>query len=118
VPWNRSATDPLFNLNPVAISMLQLKLANGNYFLPSSLSFGGSPGSTALASFSQPAKFKDHQFIGNFDYVISSKHTLSARYEYETDPLDESFPVINATLAGSSLPGTLCPPRNWGTRHG
>ena len=99
-------TDALFNVNPVAISMLQLQLPGGGYLIPSSLAFGGSPNSTQAVSFSDPAIFKDHQFIGNFDYFLSSKETLSGRYEYETDPTHASFPVINATLAGTSLPGT------------
>ncbi len=105
-PGTAGAIDPLFNINPVAISMLQLQLSGGGYFIPSSLTYGGAPNSTQAVSFSQPATFNDHQFIGNFDYVLSSKETLSGRYEYETDPTHASFPVINATLAGTSLPGT------------
>ena len=38
-----------------------------------------------------PATFKDHQGIGNLDYVINSKNTFSGRYIYETDPLDAPF---------------------------
>jgi hypothetical protein len=105
-PGTAGATDALFNINPVAISMLQLQLPGGGYLIPSSLSFGGAPNSTQAVSFSEPAIFKDHQFIGNFDYVLNSRETLSGRYEYETDPTNASFPVINATLAGTSLPGT------------
>jgi Carboxypeptidase regulatory-like domain/TonB dependent receptor-like, beta-barrel len=105
-PGTAGATDSLFNINPVAISLLQLQLPGGGYLIPSSLSFGGAPNSTQAVSFSHPAIFKDHQFMGNFDYVLNSRETVSGRYEYETDPTHASFPVINATLAGTSLPGT------------
>ncbi len=97
-------TDPLHNINPVAISILQLKLPNGNYFVPS-----GPPGCNtpqcASQTFSNPAGFKDHQGLGNFDYLINSKHTLSARYVYERDPINANFPAVNALEPGNAVPG-------------
>ena len=56
-------------------------------------------------TYTDPARFKDHQFIGNFDYVVNSKHTLSGRFEWERDPLTAPFAVINATVPGNALPG-------------
>ena len=94
------ATSPLANINPVAISILQLPLASGGYLIQSSNS-----ANYASQSFSLPAIFHDHQGLGNFDYVINSRNTLSGRYEYETDPLNATMPVINATVAGTDLPG-------------
>ena len=95
-------TNPLYNINPVAILLLQGKLSNGNYLIPS---VGPGNGAATFAAFSDPAIFKDHQGLGNFDYVINSKNTLSGRYVYEIDPLHGQFAVINATLAGNALPG-------------
>jgi len=90
----------LYNINPVAISILQLPLAGGGYLIQSSNS-----ANYASQSFSLPAIFHDHQGLGNLDYVINSRNTLSVRYDYETDPLNATMPVINATVAGTDLPG-------------
>ena len=95
-------SNPLYNINPAAILLLQGQLANGNYLIPSVGSGNGAP---TLQTYSDPAIFKDHQGLGNFDYVINSNNTLSVRYVYEIDPLQGKFAVINATLPGTSLPG-------------
>jgi hypothetical protein len=101
---------PLANINPVAISIMQLKFPNGNYLIPSSCSYGGicngGASTTATNLFVDPASFHDHNFLFNLDYVINSKHTLSTRYQYETDPINGGFPSLNATsLVGTFLPG-------------
>ena len=105
---------PLYNLNPVAISIMQLKLANGSYELQGSgLPATGASGGYGLRSFSDPAIFKDHNGMGSFDYVMNSKHTLSGRYQYEQDPLLAPFPVLNANLAGNYLPGNPVTTTKW-----
>ena len=68
-------------MNPIAISLLQAQLPGGSYFIPGSGTSGYAP-----ANFVAPATFKDHQGIGNVDYVINSKHTFSGRYIFEADP--------------------------------
>src|SRR5947209_13403721 len=101
-----AVTDPLFNLNPVAIGVLQLQFPDGRYMVPGSgLDPGGANGGYALQNYSIPAIFKDHNGMGNFDYLINSKHTLAARYQYERDPLQAPFPVQNATQQGNFVPG-------------
>src|SRR6267143_2109153 len=101
-----TATDPLFNLNPVAISLLELQFPDGRYLVPGSgLDPGGPNGGYALQNYSIPAIFKDHNAMGNFDYLINSKHTLAARYQYERDPLYAPFPVQNALQQGNFVPG-------------
>ena len=84
----------LYNINPIAVSILQLKLPNGNYLIPS-------PGGTSFSptTFTDPAIFKDHNGLGNLDYTINTSNTLSVRYEYEADPIP-LFPVLNANLPG------------------
>jgi hypothetical protein len=105
-----SIANPLANINPVAISIMQLKFPNGNYLIPSSCSYGGVCGggasTTASNLFVDPATFSDHNFLTNMDYVINSKHTLSTRYQYERDPVHGGFPSLNSTsLVGTFLPG-------------
>ncbi len=108
-----AATDPLFNLNPVAISVLQLKLPNGSYAIPGS----GAPLTNGNAgyittTYSDPASFKDHNGLGNFDWSLG-KHTVSGRYQYERDPLNAPFPVLNANLYGNFLPGNPVSTIKW-----
>jgi Carboxypeptidase regulatory-like domain len=109
-----TVTDPLYNLNPVAISMLQLKNSDGTYLIPSSgVSPNGPGGGYAIQNYSIPAVFKDHNGMGNFDYVINSKNTLSGRYEYERDPLYAPFPVQNALQQGNFVPGNPIETIKW-----
>lgn len=87
-----------YNISPVAINMLQLAGPNGGGYLI--------PSGTGFEAFSVPVIFKDHQFLGNFDYVINPKNTLSARFEWEDDPLQAPDAVINATIVSNTLPGS------------
>src|SRR5207249_5694902 len=101
-----AATDPLFNLNPVAISLLQLQFPDGRYLVPSSGADPGGPnGGYVLQNYSIPAVFNDHNFMANGDYLINSKHSLAMRYQYEKDPLLAPFPVQNALQQGNFVPG-------------
>jgi Carboxypeptidase regulatory-like domain len=68
------------NINPVAINILQLKAADGTYFIPSSTT-----GVNQNVLFSSPAKFTEHQAIGNLDYVLNDRNTLSLRWFYGND---------------------------------
>ena len=104
----------LFNINPIAISLLQLKLPNGNYFVPSPPA--GTTAQFTPTTFSNPAGFKDHQGLGNLDYIINSKHTLSVRYVYETDPIQANFPAVNALEPGNAVPGNSVSTQK--TNHG
>jgi len=73
------------NINPVALNILNLKLGNGNYYVP------GATGS-GPASFSIPAIYIQHQAMANGDYNINQKNVLSARYFYESQPTKAPFP--------------------------
>src|SRR5581483_58692 len=101
------------NINPVALRVMQLQLPNGQYAIPGAYTVsGGSSSPNAgsaqypLASFTDPAKFNDHQGMGNFDYVLSSKHTLSGRYFFEEDPINGNFASNGTRITASNvLPG-------------
>jgi hypothetical protein len=95
-----AGANSLFNINPVAISILQTQLPGGGYMIP-----GSGSANYTTTTFSDPARFSDHNGMGNLDYVINSKHTLSGRYSYEQDPTNSPFPTLNITLIGNTLPG-------------
>jgi hypothetical protein len=90
------------NINPVAINILQLKNPNGTYFIP-----GSTTGINQNTTFSIPATFTEHQPIGNLDYVVDDKNTLSARWFYAGGP--ENAPMgcgTGSTSATQCLPGS------------
>ena len=91
----------LFGINPIAINMLQLQLPNGNYLVP-----GSGTSNFLSTSFVDPTGFKDHQGIGNIDYVINSKNTFSGRFLYEKNPLNGNFEAQNAQEPGAFVEGT------------
>ncbi len=94
------------NINPVAVKILQLTLPGGGYLIPGS---GKAATATdtgyAATTFSIPSIFRDHQGMGNMDYVINAKNTLAGRYEYETDIVNGPFPALNALEPLNTLPG-------------
>jgi hypothetical protein len=92
------------DINPVAINLLQLQ-NNGGYYIPSPATLP-SAGSTSLSTFSNPAHYKEHQLIANWDYLINRQHTLSGRYIYSANPTNAPFScaIVNGTTA-SCVPG-------------
>lgn len=81
------------NINPVALNLLQLKLPNGQYLFPTA-----NP-ATDLVSLSVPAQFNENQYMGNFDFVQSSKNTLQGRFFTALSNTNNPF------AGGGNLPG-------------
>jgi len=81
------------NISPVSLAMLNLKLPNGQFYIP-----GNTSGQYGPEVFSSPALSQEHQLILNADYLINSKNTFSARYFWTADP--QTLPVSGV------LPGT------------
>ena len=61
------------NINPVALTLLQKKLANGNYLFPTPSNTSGT------VSLTEPATFDEDQFMANLDYVQSSRNSIATR---------------------------------------
>jgi hypothetical protein len=80
------------DVNSVALTMLNYKLPNGQYMIPSA-----NPGFTPTLNFpenvfvTQPAYFITDQAVSNLDYLASSKDTLSLKYYYQHDPTTAPF---------------------------
>jgi Carboxypeptidase regulatory-like domain len=72
------------NINPVALKLLQQKLPDGSYVIPTPqtiLSSGANAG-LGLSSFSLKSTYNENQSLANISYVISKNHTLSGRVYY------------------------------------
>ncbi len=74
-------------ISPVAIALLNARLPNGNFAIPSS-SFATRSG--ALLGVTQPqsgvSRFRENQFNINGDFNFTSKHTLSAKFFVADNP--------------------------------
>jgi hypothetical protein len=79
------------NINPVAMNLLNQKLANGTYLIPSPQRYitdsHGNP--IGQSTYSIPSTYNEDQYMVNTDYVLSAKHTLSERYFYANYPENE-----------------------------
>jgi len=69
------------NISPVALNILNIKLPNGQYYIP-----GSGVAGYKQATFTSPAIYNGDQGLINFDYLINAKHTLSGRWFYTNDP--------------------------------
>jgi hypothetical protein len=96
------------NISQTAINVLQAAgpktSLNKGFYVPSAPAgctpIGLKPDSGCVLNISQPVTANENQFLANSDYIISSKHTLSERYFFSSDPQVQSF-----TCLGSCLPG-------------
>jgi hypothetical protein len=82
------------DIGPVALAMLNLKLPNGSYYIPSNPS-----GVYGPVTFTDPATYTEHQLVANGDYIINSKNTLAVRYFWTADPQFQPLPA-------GDIPGT------------
>jgi hypothetical protein len=69
------------NISSVSLAMLNLKLPNGQYYIPTNT---GTPFQNVFLT--SPAVFHEDQTVVNVDYVINPKYTFSAKYFYTQDP--------------------------------
>jgi Carboxypeptidase regulatory-like domain len=81
------------NINPVALSLLNFKLKDGTYAIPSPQSIlnAGTKSAVGFSAFSIPALFSENQGIANLDYVINSKNSLSLKAQYAIAPQTTYF---------------------------
>jgi len=80
------------DIDPIAFAMLNYKLPNGKFLIPSANS-----SLTPTINFpenvflTQPAYFISDQAVSNLDYQPSIKDTLSLKYYYQHDPTTAPF---------------------------
>jgi hypothetical protein len=79
-----------------ALKILQLKNADGSYYIP------GTNGQTMYnVAYSIPSASTEDQGLLNGDYIINSKNTLAMRYFYSSDPRTIPFAQFGNQLPGS-----------------
>jgi outer membrane receptor protein involved in Fe transport len=87
------------NINPVALTLLNTKLPNGTYLIPTPQVIQGN--GQGLSVFSIPSRFTENQFLLNADYMLNSTNRISERFFYSRDPTLQSFTSSN--VPGSAL---------------
>ena len=97
--WGTSLTGN-GDLSPVAVQLLQAKLPNGQFLIPSADGQIPSPSFPENAISPGTAYFISDQAVVNLDWNKSTKDTLSAKYYYQHDP--SVAPYAYSNVAGFS----------------
>jgi hypothetical protein len=91
------------NINPIALNILNTKLPNGQYAIPTPQTIlnAGTASAVGFSFFTVPSTFREDQAMGNLDYLISQKHSLGVRYFYDFGRQVNGFGAIAGSLPGS-----------------
>jgi hypothetical protein len=94
------------NINPVALELLNFRLPNGLYLIPTPQTVNQSNpfASQGFSTLSQPCRFDEDQFLANADYIPSEKSRFSLRSLWIDDSELVTFPGNGLNKAGN-LPG-------------
>src|ERR1051325_5694814 len=92
---------PVAAINPVMVSVLNARLSDGQFAIPSAAT------ATGLAPISGLSRFRENQFNANFDWRLSDRHTISFKNFFASNPTFQA----NYNFAGlgngvTQLPGT------------
>jgi hypothetical protein len=94
------------NISQVAINVLQLKMADGSYYVPGFSNLAQASVNNANnitqngVSFMRPATFSENQVLINGDYLLSPRHTIATRYYYQPQS------QLNNFAAAAQAPGS------------
>ncbi len=92
------------NINPVALAILNVKLSNGQFAVPSPQITLVPSDPTQLpvgqSTFAFPATYDEDQFTANLDHAISGTNTLLARFFYSRGPTHQPFSPNAANVPG------------------
>ncbi|HEV7798498.1 MAG TPA: TonB-dependent receptor [Pyrinomonadaceae bacterium] len=86
-----------FPINPVALALLNAKLPNGNFLIPTPTAANGT------YSGSTPSVFDENQFNANIDYRYNDKNTFAFKFYYSNAPQTLVLPSFLG--GGPNVPG-------------
>jgi Carboxypeptidase regulatory-like domain len=89
------------DINPVALNIMNLKLPNGQFFIPSETIPSSTAAGIALQEqlgyntliFGPKTTFNADQVVGNIDYIFNAKDRLAGKYYFQNDPTFAPFAV-------------------------
>lgn len=92
------------NIHPVALALLNLKLANGQYAIPTPQIQLPTSDPTQLpigeSTYAIPASYQESQYSLNLDHELAQKNSLAARLFYSRAPTLEPFSPNAANVPG------------------
>jgi hypothetical protein len=92
------------NINPVALAILNEKLAGGDFAIPSpQITLPASDPSqlpVGQSTFALPAHYSEQQFTVDLDQSLSSKNTVAGRMFYSRAPTTKPFSANAANVPG------------------
>ncbi len=102
------------NIDDRSLALLNQKLGNGKYVIPSPQTVNTSESFFVQGSstFSQACPFSEDQFLISVDYFPSVKSSLNSRFFYSNDSQSALLPT-NGNIAGFGLPGFPQADDNW-----
>ena len=102
------------NISDQSFALLNQKLPNGNYVVPSPQTIDASQPffTQGSSTFSQACPFTEDQFLVSIDYFPSTKSSLNGRFFYSNDSQAALLPT-NANISGFGLPGFPQANDNW-----
>jgi len=82
------------NINPVALNLLNFKLPDGSFLIPTPQTTDRSKpfASQGFSVFSEPCHFEEDQFLLNLDWEFSSKNSFTSRFFFADDDQLVTFP--------------------------
>jgi hypothetical protein len=104
---NNQNTATTASINPVALALLQAHIGSG-YVIPTpqTILTSGANAGLGFSSYSFPSAYNEDQYLFNVDYVVSKKHTLSARtYVGRVRELESFGGTVFASPLTPNVPG-------------
>jgi len=93
------------NISPQALALLNFKLPNGQYAIPTPQKINASQpfASRGFSVYSQPCSFNEDQYMANSDFLPSARSKFAFRYFYANSNQTTTLPATN--LGGPTAPG-------------
>lgn len=81
---------PIANINPASVAILNARLPNGQFAIPSSGATGLAANAAVVVPQSGVSRFTENQFNANADFIFSDNHNLSAKFFVADNPTFQS----------------------------
>jgi hypothetical protein len=86
------------NISPVALALLNAKLADGSFAIPTPQTI--SPAGVGESTYSFPGHYQEDQYSVNLDQKLSDRNQLSGRFFHSDDNTNQPFTPFSATVPG------------------
>ena len=98
------------NINHAALALLNLKLSNGNFLIPSPHTIDPAKrfAQQGFVTLTNPCQFNEDQFSSNIDYRMRSNSQIAARFFFANNNQLVTFPGNGVNPAGN-IPGFPSP---------